>query len=609
MFLMGAFGNADALQNIDERASQRENQIKSDDLSVQSLASSEVIATSFPLVAQYRIDSSWSAGYEATVTLTNNTTTPTTSWVATFTLPQGQSISSLWNGVYTANNQQITVTNPRWIGGGIIPAGGSTTFGMIVHKPSTGIPALNNLQALANASSNLPIPTAPVLNPIVVSSSSPNSYTVSWNSVPYASTYQLEQDLTSAFSNPVVVAQGTMLSKSFSNQPNGTYYYRVSASNSSGKSPYSNVQSVTINVPTQLSAPILQPIDNPTGANQYQIKWSAVAGAAGYTLKESTSSDFSTSQTVYTGANTSFQVSGKAPGNYFYQVVAFAGSVISGPSNIEEVSVTQQPPSQTTPIVESYWESWNSRDSVTTIVQMKVDVINIAFGTFTSTGNHTFVVSGVEADQTTLTQLVTAAHNAGKKVKLSIGGATYPLSTLLKTTDDAIGMATALANYVQHYALDGVDFDIEDYPAASLQVALIQNTRQLLGNLKLITYTPKSPASTTSPYNTVIQSAHPYLDSINIMAYDYGPGYSYQEDTSALVAMGVPISKITIGLMPGYDDLHVMTSLNDISNAAQYIKANGLKGIMFWDLNRDHENLTGLGADAATNTAWNIFHQ
>ena len=239
---------------------------------------------------------------------------------------------------------------------------------------------------------------------------------------------------------------------------------------------------------------------------------------------------------------------------------------------------------------------------------MHVDIINIAFANFTSTGNHTYSIAGVEVSTQTIAQLVTLAHNAGKKVKVAIGGATYPLSPQLKTLQDAAGMAQAIAAYIQQNNLDGVDFDIEDYPAPELQVALIQNTRQLLGNNKLISYTPKSPASTTYPYYKVTQDAHPYLDAILIMAYDYAPGYNNQQDALALINMGVPASKVSIGLMPGLDDLGVMTSLADITTAAQFIKQNGLEGIMFWDLNRDLENLTGLGSSAATNTAWNVFH-
>jgi chitinase len=474
--------------------------------------------TPFPLSARYTIDTSWPTGYQVTVTLRNNTANPTSSWTSTFTLGQGQSISDLWNGVLKTNTPIITVANPTWIGGGIIPANGSTTFGFIVNNPQSSSPILNNLQATANGDSvpTLPIPNAPTLNPIILNPATPNTYTVSWNSVTNATSYTLQRDVTGNFTNPVIVAQGSMISQTFNNQPSGTYFYRVSASNTTGTSPFSNTQSVII---------------------------------------------------------------------------------------------TQSPPPQSEFLIESYWESWNSADSISAIVNMHVDIINIAFANFATTGTHTYAIAGIECTPTVLAQLVTLAHNAGKKVKISIGGATYPLAPQLRTTQDAIGMAQAITLYIQQHNLDGVDFDIEDYPAPALQLALIQNTRQLLGNKALISYTPKSPAATTFPYDQVIHDGHQYLDAILIMAYDYAPGYNAQQDVQALVAMGVPAAKVAIGLMPGIDDVGVMTSLIDITIAAQYIKQNGLKGIMFWDLNRDLENVTGLGASAATNTAWNVFHQ
>ena len=107
--------------------------------------------TQFPLAATYHIDNSWQTGYQVTVTLKNNSANPTSSWMSTFTLGQGQSIGSLWNGVLKTNSPMVTVTNPAWIGGETIPAHGSTTFGFIVSNPQSTTPVLNNLQAVANA--------------------------------------------------------------------------------------------------------------------------------------------------------------------------------------------------------------------------------------------------------------------------------------------------------------------------------------------------------------------------------------------------------------------------------------------------------------------------
>jgi hypothetical protein len=469
----------------------------------------------FTLNATYKIDTSWPTGYQVTVTLRNNSSNPTSSWMSTFSFGQGQSVSNLWNGILKVSSQAITVTNPTWTGGEIIPANGSTTFGFIVSNPQSSTPVLNNLQAMANGSV---FPTTPP------------------------------------------------------------------------------------------AAPVLQPISNPSGAHQYQINWNTVANATSYTLQQSLNSNFSTVQTVFSGSATSTPVSVQAPGIYYYRVTAFSGTIASPSSNVVSVAVTQSPPQQSGLLIESYWESWNSADSISAIVNMHVDIINIAFANFATTGTHTYAIAGVECTPTALAQLVTLAHNAGKKVKIAIGGLTYPISPQLQTTQDAIGMAQAIAHYVQQNNLDGVDFDIEDYPAPELQIALLQNTRQLLGNNALISYTPKSPASTTFPYYKVIQGGHQYVNAILIMAYDYEQGYNYEQDAQALIAMGTPASKISIGLMPGVDDLGVMTSVANITTAAQYIKQNGLLGIMFWDLNRDLENVTGLGASAATNTAWNVFH-
>ena len=504
------------------------------------------VLSQFPLTASYTIDTSWQAGYQATVTLVNNTPNPTTTWSASFSLPSGQSISSFWNGVYSANGQTISVSNPSWIGGGVIPANSSTTFGMIVQKPSSGNPSLMNLQALGNTTSSntTPIPKAPVLNPVTISATAPNNYTVSWNSSANATSYTLQQDVTNNFTNPVVIVQGAGLSQSFSDQPNGTYYYRVSASNSTGTSSFSNIQSVVIDVqPIQLSAPILNSIDNSNGANQYQVSWGAVSGAQGYILQESTSTDFTSARTIFNGPGTSVLVTNKAPGTYYYIVLAYSGNNQSAESNVENTVVTQQPIASST-FVEGYWESWNSVDSIPTIVGMNVDIIDVAFANFTAEGNHTYAIGGLDCTPAQLTQLVTLAHQAGKKVKISVGGATYPLSIELLTTQDAVGMAQAVAQFVQANSLDGVDYDIEDYPSSALQIALLQNTREQLGSGSIISYTAKTPASTTAPYDQVIQGGFQYVDFVTIMAYDYGSGYTYQQDVAGLMAMGVPASKI-----------------------------------------------------------------
>ncbi|MGB8468403.1 MAG: cellulose binding domain-containing protein [Candidatus Babeliales bacterium] len=567
---------------------------------LQAVGNQTTTSTAVSLNAQYSIDSTWPTGYETTVTITNPNSSATSSWSATFQLPAGQTVSSLWNGSYTVSGQTVTINSNNT--NGIIPGGGFITFGLVVNNSNSSTPALNNCQATANGSApTTTIPVAPVLSAIAATG---QNYTVSWNSVANALSYVLQQDSSAQFSAAITAAQGNILSKAFTNQAVGTYYYRVNASNSAGTSAYSATQSVTIAAtPTVPAAPTLNAI-TATGQN-YTVSWNAVSGATSYTLQQSTSANFSSATAVAQGNILSFAVTNQAAGTYYYRVSATNSAGTSAYSATQSVTITTTIPT-TKHTIEGYWESWDSSVSISTIVGMHADIIDIAFATFQSTGNNTFTITGINANQSTVTQLVTAAHAAGKKVKLSVGGESYPFSSFLTSATAAQGMAQAVATYVQANNIDGVDYDIEDYPAANLQIALIQATRQLLPNA-LISYTPETPASSTSPYKQVIQGAYQYLNQINLMCYDAGSSYSYQSDISALIAMGIPASIIVVGLMPGADDEGKVTSVANIQTAADYIISQNLAGIMFWDLNRDHLNTTKLGVDAATDAAYAIL--
>lgn len=239
----------------------------------------EQVATT--LNATYQVDTIWATAYQVTVTLTNSSSMPTSTWLATLSLPSSNSLSShVSGGVFTASGNNVTVTNLP--GNGTLAAGGSTTFTMIIVMPQNGTTTISNLQAVADSGTIPPpppgptppppvptppppgptppppvptpppptptppppspsVPGAPVLNAIVPGT----SYTVSWNSVANATSYTLQQDVTSCFCTPTVVATGNILSQTLMN-PNGTYFYRVFASNDAGSGPFSNTQSVTI---------------------------------------------------------------------------------------------------------------------------------------------------------------------------------------------------------------------------------------------------------------------------------------------------------------------------------------------------------------------------
>ncbi|MGH3878872.1 MAG: protein kinase domain-containing protein [Actinophytocola sp.] len=80
--------------------------------------------------ARLEITNSWDAGYQAEVTLDNESAEALAGWRVRWTLPDGHEINNLWNGVDSQDGAAVTVTNEEY--NATVPAGGSTTFGMVV---------------------------------------------------------------------------------------------------------------------------------------------------------------------------------------------------------------------------------------------------------------------------------------------------------------------------------------------------------------------------------------------------------------------------------------------------------------------------------------------
>jgi hypothetical protein len=498
--------------------------------------------TQIPLNATYVITNSWTTGYQITVTVANPSTTQVNSWSNSFSLPDGQQISSFWNCVYQATGQQISVSNPTWTDGGIIGASGSTTYGMVIANPNETAMQLNNLQALGSASQTPPappLPNAPTLNAIVVKQTIPNTYTLSWKSVKNATSYTLQQDVSSSFSNPVVVASGATLSQTIRSQPNGTYYYRVFASNITGSSPFSNIENVVINVkPTKLTAPVLNAISNPSGTNEYLISWNSVQKAQGYTLQESTSSDFTNAVTVYNGTETSFQAFGKALGTYYYRVNAFATNSTSPESNVESVAVTNVPPSSGIEHSVWYidWTSWFTGPPY--IIPKSNDVLNVFVGSlmFDASGNPTIGEFGnLTSPQLTEFTAYCAAQQPPVRVKASIGGGggSYDRCWDLLTESNVPAFAQGMVDFCHTYGLIGIDFDYEEFASTAQETlvgALIKNFKTIDPSLQTSLCT-NAGFGPNYPWQAVVKSildaamispGNCALDRLYVMSY-YNP--------------------------------------------------------------------------------------
>jgi len=90
-----------------------------------------------------------------------------------------------------------------------------------------------------------PIPDEPVLNAISNTDGDGN-YTVSWSAADRATSYTLQEATNADFTDATTAYSGSGTSTSISGKADGTYYYRVKASNTYGDSDWSNVQSVNV---------------------------------------------------------------------------------------------------------------------------------------------------------------------------------------------------------------------------------------------------------------------------------------------------------------------------------------------------------------------------
>ncbi|WP_330439655.1 cellulose binding domain-containing protein [Micromonospora sp. NBC_00821] len=77
--------------------------------------------------ATYRTLNTWPGGFQAEVTVANNSTAPLNGWTVGLTLASGQAISSLWSGTNTGTTGSVTVKNAAY--NGTVGPSASTTFG------------------------------------------------------------------------------------------------------------------------------------------------------------------------------------------------------------------------------------------------------------------------------------------------------------------------------------------------------------------------------------------------------------------------------------------------------------------------------------------------
>ncbi|MFC8847447.1 MULTISPECIES: cellulose binding domain-containing protein [unclassified Micromonospora] len=219
---------------------------------------------------------SWSSGYEAKFTVTNDTSAGISSWNVQFDLPGGTTLGSFWDATMTTSGQHVTAVNKSW--NGTLAPGASTTFGFVVA--GTGDPT--NCTVDGGSCTGGGTPSGPATpGGLRVAGTTASSVSLSWNAVSGVTGYRV-------YEGSAVRATVTGTSATVSGLATcSAHSYTVAAYDSSGESAKSPAVAATTTGCTggtgpMAAAPYLYPGwgDPPAPATVMQatgVKWFTIA--------------------------------------------------------------------------------------------------------------------------------------------------------------------------------------------------------------------------------------------------------------------------------------------------------------------------------------------
>jgi len=191
------------------------------------------------------------------------------------------------------------------------------------------------------------VPTAPVLEDPGTSISSGSLFTIIWSAPENTTSYTLQRDTSSSFTNPIAVYTDSNNTTSDNRTPttDTIYYYRVKATNANGDSSWSNtvdIQVTTEGVPS--ASTLTDPGVSVVSGASFTISWSAVSNVNVYVLEQDTNSSFSSPTTVTSvgSSQTSYShtLTPGATTTYYYRVQARNNIGHSSWSNVVDMQVT-----------------------------------------------------------------------------------------------------------------------------------------------------------------------------------------------------------------------------------------------------------------------------
>lgn len=306
------------------------------------------------------------------------------------------------------------------------------------------------------------------------------------------------------------------------------------------------------------------------------------------------------------------------------------------------------------PTLIGYFHNWNDPNAPyipLDQVDIRYKVIDVSFAIPQAGTDYKMQFIPDQVSQATFTSQIQTLQNQGRKVLISIGGATAPIT--LNTTFERDTFITTMTNIINTYGFDGIDIDLE---GSSISVSggtitnptdqpilyLIEAIKQIMANYQttnnqkmILTMAPETAfvqggqsayAGIWGAYLPVIHGLRDSLDILHVQLYNSGSMYGidnniYVQGTSDfIVAMceaviqgfntgggqfiGLPASKIAAGLpaclsAAGGGYVHpdtVKAAINYLRGVGpapgSYTLANAggypsFRGLMTWSINWD----------------------
>ncbi|MCO4819337.1 MAG: T9SS type A sorting domain-containing protein [Bacteroidetes bacterium] len=251
------------------------------------------------------------------------------------------------------------------------------------------------------------------------------------------------------------------------------------------------------------------------------------------------------------------------------------------------------------PALIGYWHNWNDVNAPyiqLDSIDSRYNVVAIAFAVPTSSSDMTMLFTPDVVTQNVLKSKIQTLQSQGKKVLLSIGGATTSID--LTTTINKNAFTNSITAIINTYGFDGIDIDIEHgnsilitggtiaAPSNIAQVNLIDAIKQIMANYRnthskklLLTLTPETAyvqggkssfGGIWGGYLPIIDALRDSLDVLQVQLYNSGSMYGidqniYTQGTSDFIVamteavlqgftttggvfLGLPASKVAIGL-------------------------------------------------------------